>query len=140
MRTATGLQRAARGPELITAFPPAVYTGAAWKNSPPPRSRSTLTADNRSQGLGAVMRDDTPPPQPGDVFALREDDYKYGKGPLVAHVTEVVEQVEDNGEPWWNIVAEVATGTLISNTGMWNERPLYIREKTFPRTRRESGT
>jgi hypothetical protein len=78
-----------------------------------------------------------PAPRPGDVLVLPESDYLYGRGPVVARVKAVTRRGEYNGEPWWDLVAEIAEGTP-ERHGRWNERPVWVREATLPRNRRPS--
>lgn len=80
------------------------------------------------------MPDRTPAPRAGEAFVLPEDDYRYGVGPIVAHVKQVIGRVPYHDEQWWVVVAEVAEGTA-NNPGLWREQELYIREASFPRTR-----
>jgi hypothetical protein len=74
-------------------------------------------------------------PRRGDVFVLPEDDYKFGIGPVIARVTAVHSREEFDAETWWHVSAAVANGTPDRHGG-WQTRDLYIREATFPRTRR----
>lgn len=74
------------------------------------------------------------PPEPGQIFVLPESEYRYGVGPVIAHVTAVVGGVEYHGEPWWHISGKVANGTP-ENHGGWQDRELYIRWATFRQTR-----
>lgn len=85
------------------------------------------------------MADGVPALRPGEVLSLPDDDYRYGVGPIVAHVVRIVGKVPYHGEPWWMVEAEVAEGTPDSH-GSWNRRELYVREETLPRTRREPRT
>lgn len=73
-------------------------------------------------------------PRTGDAFVLSDQDYRYGIGPVLARITNVVGRVEYHGEPWWTVEAEVANGTP-ENHGGWTRRQLYIREATFSQTR-----
>lgn len=80
------------------------------------------------------MADDVHPPQAGDTFILSDRDYRYGSGPIVARIKNVVSLVEYDNEPWWRIEADAANGTPQSHGG-WHCRELYIRQSSFPQTR-----
>lgn len=74
------------------------------------------------------------PPHVGEVFALADQDYTYGVGPIIARVTNVYGQDEYHGEPFWSVRAEIAQGTP-EHHGTWVSRDIYIREGSFPKSR-----
>lgn len=73
-------------------------------------------------------------PRINDVFVLPEQEYRYGVGPVLARIVNVVGRVKYRGESWWEVEAEVAEGTP-ENHGGWLRRGLYIREATLSRNR-----
>ena len=64
-------------------------------------------------------------PQPGMTLTLQEQEYKFGIGPLLCKVHEVIEEVHFDGEPWWRVRGECANGTAARHGG-WIERELYV--------------
>lgn len=74
-------------------------------------------------------------PRPGEVFELAEQDYRYGVGPVIARIEQVLGPVTYRGEPWWRVSATVANGTPERHGG-WQERELYLRESGLGNTRR----
>lgn len=65
------------------------------------------------------------------VYAVAEENYLYGVGPVVVRVMGVVGQVTYRGEPWWLVAAHVANG-VPENHGGWVEREIYLRSTVFP--------
>lgn len=63
-------------------------------------------------------------PKIGDIYSLAENDYRYGTGPLVARVVEVVKEVLFQNEPWWDVEAVVKPP---DTNGPGRERRLYVR-------------
>ena len=64
-------------------------------------------------------------PQPGMWLYLREEDYKFGKGPMVCEVVRIINLVRFDDVPWWHIQGSCAEGTLV-NHGGWHDRELYV--------------
>lgn len=64
-------------------------------------------------------------PGPGMRLALRDQDYRFGSGPLLCEIVQVVELVYFDNVPWWHIEGRCANGTL-DNRGGWHERGLYV--------------
>lgn len=74
-------------------------------------------------GLHAV--DDVSAPQVGTTYALGDQDYQFGTGPLLCRVTRVLRQTIYDNEPWFEVEAMVKRpGTV----GPAHERRLYLRE------------
>lgn len=67
------------------------------------------------------------------MFAVAEDDYRYGVGPIVVRIIEVVGRVTYRGEPWWHVAAHVANG-VPDNHGGWQDREIYLRSTVLPRS------
>jgi hypothetical protein len=72
-----------------------------------------------------MVGDDRLPWRDGQ-FAVTEDDYRYGIGPVVVRDVRPVAQVMYRGEPWWHVSAQVANG-VPQNHGGWVEREIYLR-------------
>jgi len=81
----------------------------------------------------------TPAPRPGEVLALSESAYRFGLGPIVLHVAEVLNLVEFDGAPWWEIAGEVASGTPARHGG-WITRTLYVDAAAVQSARRPPPT
>lgn len=64
-------------------------------------------------------------PQRGMVLALAEADYKFGVGPLLCRVTDVIAPVIFDDVLWWHLSGECANGTPAHHSG-WQPRELYV--------------
>lgn len=71
------------------------------------------------------------PPRPGDTLVLAENDYRYGVGPVVVRVREVIDRVDYHAAPWWFLRADVANGSPAHHGG-WVDRQIYVREAALP--------
>lgn len=62
----------------------------------------------------------------GRTYALGEADYRYGIGPLLVKVKQVIEQTHfgDPSDPWFRVEAVVSVPGMV---GAGQERELYIR-------------
>lgn len=66
------------------------------------------------------------PPAAGMLLLLAEKDYRFGIGPLLCRVREVLGPLRfDEGPPWWHLRADCANGTLAHHGG-WHDRELYV--------------
>lgn len=82
-------------------------------------------------------------PQPGVVLALAEDQYRFGVGPVLCRVMQVIAPVLFDGVLWWHLRGECARGTA-ENHGGWQSNELYVigtavRSSTRARPGRQSG-
>ena len=66
-------------------------------------------------------------PAVGRTYELAQQDYRFGNGSLIAHVTCVVRKALFEGQPWWEVEACTASGTLENHGALGPERSLYIR-------------
>lgn len=70
-------------------------------------------------------------PELGMRLYLREQDYKFGTGPVVCTVTRVINLVRFDGLPWWHIEGSCAAGTLLDH-GDFGDRDLYVASSAVP--------
>ena len=72
-----------------------------------------------------------PPGTPalGTTYSLAEQDYRYGCGPLLVRVTQVLGVVEYGDEMWWQVEARCAVPGL---AGPARTRTLYVRASALP--------
>lgn len=94
--------------------------------------RTCETAD----GAGPVT---VPAPRPGEILVLGEAAYRFGIGPVVLRVAEIVGLVEFDGLPWWEVAGEVANGTPARHGG-WVGRTVYVDAAAIPAARRAPPT
>jgi hypothetical protein len=74
-------------------------------------------------------------PAVGATYFLKESDYRFGTGQILVTVTNIVEQTEYNGEPWWTIQGQVRTA-IPDYLGGWEFREfLQVREANLHRER-----
>lgn len=59
------------------------------------------------------------------VLALTEDQYKFGVGPLLCRVVDVIAPVLFDDVLWWHLRGECAHGTDEHHSG-WQKRELYV--------------
>lgn len=64
-------------------------------------------------------------PQRGMVLALTDAEYKFGVGPLLCRVTEVITPVLFDEVLWWHVRGDCAYGTQERHSG-WQDRELYV--------------
>jgi hypothetical protein len=64
-------------------------------------------------------------PQPGMVLVLADDQYRFGVGPLLCRVVEVIAPVLFDEVLWWHVSGECAYGT-VQRHGGWQARELYV--------------
>lgn len=64
-------------------------------------------------------------PTPGTVLHLTEQQYKFGRGPLLCKVQQVITLVLFDDHPWWHLRGQCADGTA-ANHGGWHDRELYV--------------
>jgi hypothetical protein len=62
---------------------------------------------------------------------LSDSSYRYGIGPIVLRVVEVIGRVTYRNETWWSVNGDVANGTP-DNHGGWLDRHVYVREFALP--------
>jgi hypothetical protein len=60
-------------------------------------------------------------PAIGQTYWLREPDYRFGTGAILAVVTKVIEEAEYNGEPWWTVQGHVSA-VMHDYFGPWEYR------------------
>lgn len=77
------------------------------------------------------------PPCPGDILVVSDSDYRYGIGPIIIRVYEVIGTVEYHGESWWSLTGDVANGTP-ANHGGFLDRHVYVRQGALPSARAAS--
>ena len=70
-------------------------------------------------------------PRPGMVLHLAEENYKFGIGPLICRVREIITLVHFDDEPWWHMRGDCANGTA-DNHGGFVDRELYVRADQSP--------
>jgi hypothetical protein len=70
-------------------------------------------------------------PQRGMVLALAEPEYKFGAGPLLCRVMEVIAPVLFDDVLWWHVRGECAYGTKERHGG-WQSRELYVIDSVVP--------
>ena len=70
-------------------------------------------------------------PRRGMVLALAEPEYKFGAGPLLCRVLEVVAPVLFHDELWWHVRGECAYGTEERHGGR-QTRELYVIDSVVP--------
>ena len=68
----------------------------------------------------------------GRTYALGEDDYRYGVGPLLIRVVRVIERTHfgDPDDPWFRVLAVVTVPGMV---GPGRERELYVRAGSLHR-------
>lgn len=59
------------------------------------------------------------------VLELAEEQYKFGRGPLLCRVVHVIAPVVFDEVLWWHVQAECASGTR-DNHGGWQDREVYV--------------
>lgn len=64
-------------------------------------------------------------PRPGMVLVLADDQYRFGVGPVLCRVIEVIAPVLFDEVLWWHVGGECAYGTP-DHHGGWQERELYV--------------
>lgn len=72
-------------------------------------------------------------PVPRAVYALREEDYRYGLGPIVVKVTKVLDESVFDNEPWWNVECYAKHPAA---EGPGQPRTMYIRAASLRTTSR----
>ena len=80
-------------------------------------------------------------PEPRAVLELAEEQYKFGRGPLLCRVVRVIAPVVFDEVLWWHVQGECACGTRESHGG-WQDRELYVVDAAVParsRVRRPHG-
>lgn len=70
------------------------------------------------------------------VFALAEEQYKFGAGPLLCRVVEVIAPVLFDEALWWHLRGECADGTPDRHGG-WLIRELYVPDAVVQATARK---
>lgn len=74
------------------------------------------------------------------VLELADHQYKFGSGPLLCRILEVISPMIFDNALWWHVRGECAYGTRAHRTG-WQERELYIVDSALPvGVRRPGGT
>jgi hypothetical protein len=76
-------------------------------------------------------------PAPGTVLRLTDDQYRFGVGPLLCRVQQVIGLVHIDDAPWWHLRGQCANGTA-AHHGPWSGRELYVISSavTTPQPRR----
>ncbi|MFI5495939.1 hypothetical protein [Actinoplanes sp. NPDC051859] len=67
------------------------------------------------------------PPQPGEVYALPEENYRYGIGPVLVHIVSVNALLPYHDEPWWQVTADFTPGTPERFSPDWRPVEFYLR-------------
>jgi hypothetical protein len=76
-------------------------------------------------------------PRIGDVYNLKEPDYRFGTGKILVRVNSVIEEAEYNGERCWTIQGHVAM-VQPNYFGAWQYREfLQIRAAALYQSRVE---
>jgi hypothetical protein len=81
---------------------------------------------------------ESPAPEVDAMYAIGESDYKFGVGPLLVRVVDVLERVTftDAGvtQSWWHVRAVCKPAE--AHVGLGREQELYLRANALPRARR----
>lgn len=65
-------------------------------------------------------------PARGMVLHLEDAQYRFGAGPIICRVIEVIDLLTlDGGPPWWHVRGECALGVR-GHHGGWEVRELYV--------------
>ncbi|MFI5492706.1 hypothetical protein [Actinoplanes sp. NPDC051859] len=67
------------------------------------------------------------PPRPGEVYALAEENYRYGVGPVLVHIVSVNALLPYHDEPWWQVTADFTTGVPDRHSPQWRSAEMYLR-------------
>jgi hypothetical protein len=78
-----------------------------------------------------VTGDPRPRLRPGDVVTLKDQDYKFGVGPLSIIVEQILERVMLDAEPW----VRVRGLCRRASTDAGAVREIYVRERALPARR-----
>ncbi|MEV6596115.1 hypothetical protein AB0M36_04525 [Actinoplanes sp. NPDC051346] len=85
--------------------------------------------------IGEVDATDYTPPQPGEVYALPEENYRYGIGPVLVHIVSVNALLPYHGEPWWQVTADYTPGTPERHAPGWRSVEFYLRAERLASAR-----
>lgn len=69
------------------------------------------------------------------VVKLADHQYKFGTGPLICRIMEVIEPVIFDNVLWWHVRGECGYGNRDHHSG-WQVRELYIVDPALPATAR----
>ena len=67
----------------------------------------------------------------GAVLVLREEQYRFGVGPLLCRVVDVIAPVRFDEVVWWHLRGDCANGTPECHSG-WQIRELYVIAAAVP--------
>lgn len=67
------------------------------------------------------------PPLPGEFYALSEESYRYGVGPVLVRIVTVNALLPYHGEPWWQVTADYTLGTPERHAPGWRPVEFYLR-------------
>lgn len=73
------------------------------------------------------------------VLTLADEQYKFGSGPMLCRILEVIAPVIFDNVLWWHLRGECAEGTRAHHGG-WHERELYVTDTALPRAGRGAAS